>query len=56
MAQVARRPDIEYHLDYQFNAWRSIPDYADWWPDVDVVDKEVFHLEWLGIYEIRLRE
>jgi hypothetical protein len=66
MAQVARtpegqaarsaQPDIDYHLDYQFRAWRSVPEYAEWWPDMDVVDKEVFHLEWVGITESRLAD
>jgi hypothetical protein len=60
VAQVARGrridPDIDYHLDYQFRAWASIPEYAEWWPTLDVVDKEVFHLEWTGITESRLKE
>jgi hypothetical protein len=60
VAQVARGrridPDIDYHLDYQFRAWASIPEYAEWWPTLDLVDKEVFHLEWTGITESRLKE
>ena len=55
MAQVAQ-PDIDYHLDYQFGAWEGIPEYAEWWAEMDVIDKEVFHLEWMGITESRLRE
>lgn len=58
MAQVARdlhpRPDVDYHLDYQFRAWAGIPEYTEWWPDMDAVDREVFHLEWVGITEGRL--
>lgn len=59
MAQVAEDkragPDIDYHLDYQFNAWRSVAEYAEWWPALDAVDKEVVQLEWEGITESRLR-
>ncbi len=60
MAQVARdlqaQPDIDYHLDYQFGAWESVSEYAEWWPEMDVTQKEVFHLEWVGITESRLAE
>jgi hypothetical protein len=60
MAQVARDPqleaDIEYHLNYQFGEWKSIPEIAEWWPEMDGIDREVFHLEWCGITESRLRE
>ncbi len=60
MAQVAHptelQPDIDYHLDYQFRAWRSIPEYAEWWTDMDGIEKEVFHLEWMDITEYRLSE
>jgi hypothetical protein len=60
VAQVAqdldRQPDIDYHLDYQFRAWESIPEEAERWPETDVIDKEVFHLEWVGIVESRLEE
>lgn len=59
MAQVARarqtQPDVDYHLDYQFGAWSSIPEYAEWWPNMDATEKEVFHLEWVGITESRLQ-
>lgn len=58
MAQIAHptdlQPDIDYHLDYQFQAWESVPEYAEWWPDMDVTQREVFHLEWVGITESRL--
>ena len=60
MAQVAREPrsrtDIDYHLDYQFRSWQSVPEYADWWPGMDVTGQEVFHLEWVGITESRLHQ
>ncbi|MBA2447415.1 MAG: hypothetical protein H0V51_05250 [Chloroflexi bacterium] len=60
MAQVARdlrrQPDVDYHLDYQFRAWGSIPEYTDRWPEMDAIDKEVFHLEWVGITESRLEQ
>lgn len=56
MAQVARvaAPDIDYHLDFQFRAWGTIPEYAQWWAELDATQKEVFHLEWVGITESRL--
>jgi hypothetical protein len=58
MAQVTRKrrtsPDIEYHLDYQFSSWNGIPEYAEWWPEMDSIEREVFHLEWVGITEARL--
>src|SRR5690242_15755267 len=58
MAQVAHstklQPDVDYHLDYQFQAWESVPEYAAWWPDMDGTQREAFHLEWVGITESRL--
>ena len=36
--------------------WEGIPEYAERWAEMDVIDKEVFHLEWVGIIESRLRE
>lgn len=60
MANVVRdqgvQPDIDYHLDYQFDAWNSVQDHAMQWPTMDAIDKEVFHLEWVGITESRLQE
>lgn len=60
MAQVAREPrsrtDIDYHLDYQFRSWQSVPEYAEWWPGMDATEQEMFHLEWVGITESRLAE
>ena len=58
MAQVAPDPrlksDIDYHLGYQFHQWGNIPDIAEHWAETDVIQKEVFHLEWVGITESRL--
>ena len=58
MAQVARDPgleaDIDYHLEYQFHQWNDIPDLAEHWAELDAIDQEVFHLEWVGITESRL--
>ena len=58
MAQVARDPrlesDIDYHLEYQFHQWNNIPDVAEHWAEMDAIDQEVFHLEWVGITESRL--
>ena len=60
MAEVARvphpEPDIDYQLDYQFGQWGSVPEYVQSWSDMDGIDREVFHLEWVGITESRLRE
>lgn len=61
MAQVAREPqaplDIDYHLDYQFRQWASIlPWYATHDAELDVVDLEVFQVEWSGITESRLAQ
>jgi hypothetical protein len=60
VANVARtqelQPDIDYHLDYQFDAWNSIPEYETQWPAMDLIDKEVFHLDWVGITESRLHQ
>ncbi len=58
MAHVAQPPavqsNVDYHLDYQFQAWESIPEYIEWWPGMDASQKEAFHLEWVGITESRL--
>jgi hypothetical protein len=58
MAQVARDPklesDIDYHLGYQFHQWTNVPDIAEHWAEMDAIEQEVFHLEWLGITESRL--
>lgn len=60
MANVARRqelqPDIDYHLNYQFDAWNSIPEYEAQWSIMDSSEREVFHLEWIGITESRLKQ
>ncbi len=60
MAQVARgldqQPDVDYHLDYQFRSWESVPEYTEWWSDMDASQREAFHLEWMGITEDRLRQ
>jgi len=43
-------------LDYQFQAWESISEYVEWWPEMDGTQREVLHLEWVGITESRLTE
>jgi hypothetical protein len=59
MAEVAPTPgaesDIDYHLSYQFDRWESVPEYASWWHDLDMTQREVFQLEWVGITESRLQ-
>ncbi len=60
MAQVARnrqtRPDVDYHLDYQFGQWEDVPEYAARWPTMEGIDRETVYLEWQGITESRLAE
>ena len=56
MARVSRELDIDYHLNYQLDAWAGIPEYAESWREMDAIEREVFHLEWVGITESRLRE
>ena len=60
MAQMTRRPepkpDLDYDLNYQFRAWESVPEYAAWWSEMEGIDKEVFHLEWVGITESRFHQ
>ncbi len=53
---TALQPNIDSRLDYQFQAWESVPEYVEWWPEMDASQKEVFHLEWVGITESRLDE
>jgi hypothetical protein len=51
MANVVRtqelQPDIDYHLDYQLEAQ---------WSTMDSSEREIFHLEWVGITESRLQQ
>src|SRR5688572_16311733 len=60
MAQLARdlqaQPDLDYHLEYQLRSWESVPEYAQWWSEMDSTQKEAFHLEWAGITESRLQQ
>ncbi len=56
VSQAVTKPNIDYHLDYQYGRWESIPEYAAWWPEMNVAEREVFHLEWVGITESRLRD
>lgn len=51
-----RKPDIDSLLNYQFDAWRRVPTYARDWNRLDDFEREVFHLEWTGVTESRLRE
>ncbi len=57
MAQVAYpttvQSKIDCHLDYQFQAWESVPEYVGWWPGIDTSQKEALYLEWVGITESR---
>ena len=64
MAQVSQTPaaqdrlqgKIDHYLDYELGAWRSVPEHAARWPEMDAVDREAFHLHWSGVTEAYLRE
>jgi hypothetical protein len=64
MAQVSQTPaaqdllesKIDRYLDYELGAWRSVPEYAARWPEMDAVDREAFHLHWKGVTEAYLCE
>src|SRR5690242_14903921 len=47
---------IDHHLDYERQAWKSVPDYASQWAEMEALDKEAFHLHWRGVAESYLRE
>ena len=51
-----RKPDIDSLLNYQFDAWKRVPTYARDWNPLDDFEREMFHLEWIGVTESRLRE
>lgn len=64
MAQVSQTPTapdslhrkIDQYLDYELGAWRSVPEYAARWGEMDAVDREAFHLHWKGVTEAYLCE
>lgn len=57
MVQVSQpSDDVDRLIDYLSAAWSTVPEYAQWWPDLDASQHEVIHLEWVGITEPRLRE
>lgn len=45
--------DVDRLIDYLLAAWNTVPEYAQWWPDLDASQQEVIHLEWIGITEAR---
>ena len=47
---------IDHYLDYELRAWRSVPEYAARWPEMEALDQETFHLHWKGVTEGYLRE
>ena len=51
-----RKPDVDGYLDYLLDAWGRVPDVARGWDTLDHFEQEMFHLEWLGVTESRLRE
>ncbi len=55
MDQVAgtRTVDVDYLLDYLIRHWHEVPNVAQEWKTWDIVDKEVFQLEW-GLKDERL--
>jgi hypothetical protein len=62
MAQVSELPTaedhlqsrIDHYLDYELSAWRSVPEYASQWSEMDAADRETFHLHWRGVTEAYL--
>ena len=59
MARLVTDPveaDVDYHLQYQADAWASIPEVVEAWEEMDPAEREVFHLEWVGITEARLKQ
>jgi hypothetical protein len=47
---------IEQTLDYQWGQWGDLSWWVERWPEMDMIDKEVFQIEWSGITEYRLTE
>jgi hypothetical protein len=60
MAQQTVEPQtrerIDRSLNYLFDQWAGVPWWAEMWPEMDGVQREVFHLEWCGITEQRWSE
>jgi hypothetical protein len=60
MAQVVPHQEaaseVDRLIDNQLRAWRSVPEYAADWNDMDAADREEFHLEWVGLTEVALRQ
>ncbi len=60
MAQVApttdQQSDVDFALRYEWISWSSIPEYQEWWSEMDADEKAAFELEWAGITEHWLRE
>ena len=55
-AQNLLQGKIDQYLDYEVGVWRSVPEYAARWPEMDAVDREAFHLHWKGVTEAYLCE
>ncbi len=51
-----RKPDVDGYLDYLLDAWARVPEVARGWDALDSFEQEMFHLEWIGVTESRLRE
>ena len=47
---------IDEWLDYLFAAWDELASVESAWPEMDPLDREVFHLEWFAIKEPRLED
>lgn len=45
----------DYYLAYLEDEWNTVPEYAEWWPELDAVEKEVIQMEW-AIPQGRLAE
>lgn len=57
MATPAARvtSQVDADLQYLWMAWRSVDQEIEIWSQMEPIDREVFHLEWTGIVEGRLK-
>ncbi|MBA4180497.1 MAG: hypothetical protein C0506_07915 [Anaerolinea sp.] len=54
---ITRSPQaIDDRLTYLLEEWEGLGQVERRWAAMDSVEREVFHLEWAGVIEPRLRE
>lgn len=57
MAAITRSPQaIDDRLAYLLEEWEGLGHVERHWAAMDPVEREVFHLEWAGVIEPRLRD